>query len=358
MAINISSLIIRKESEPLWIQQASLPEYEIMILSLESGAELVTPPEYVLVANYEDKSQNILADREEKEMSGQDQIPFFTKKKLEEYFWLINERHAIYRKKNAGRPWPWTTDEILQKNKFCNVFRELDTVTIWIRENWREPYAKHRNLWFAMCVARQINWPPTLAAIGFPRTWNPVRVADKMHEMKKKGLQVYTGAYMLTGTMGGDKIDQTVFKILDPLFRDPPNISKTRTLEETAEILKERPGFGRFLSYEVVTDLRHTRYLQNAPDIMTWANAGPGAMRGINRLLGLKAKPKQQLSTEGYLIAMRKLLELSPSYLADYVPPLELREIEHCLCEFDKYQRIKNGEGKMRSRYHPPGLVT
>ncbi len=27
-------------------------------------------------------------------------------------------------------------------------------------------------------------------------------------------------------------------------------------------------------------------------------------------------------------------------------PPLELREIEHSLCEFDKYERVRLGEGK------------
>ena len=38
-----------------------------------------------------------------------------------------------------------------------------------------------------------------------------------------------------------------------------------------------------------------------------------------------------------------------------FVPVLEMREIEHSLCEFDKYQRVKNGEGKPRSIYQPPG---
>jgi hypothetical protein len=44
-------------------------------------------------------------------------------------------------------------------------------------------------------------------------------------------------------------------------------------------------GLGPFLAYEIVTDLRFTALLENAPDIMTWANPGPGAKRGITRLL-------------------------------------------------------------------------
>ena len=30
---------------------------------------------------------------------------------------------------------------------------------------------------------------------------------------------------------------------------------------------------------------------------------------------------------------------------------LEMRDIEHSLCEFDKYERVRNGEGKPRGRY-------
>ncbi|HAT63685.1 MAG TPA: hypothetical protein DCS66_03655, partial [Flavobacteriaceae bacterium] len=78
---------------------------------------------------------------------------------IERFFDYINERHSIYLKRQKRDPFPWTEDEILQTFSFCNVFRELDTVTIWLRQNWREPYADHPNLPFAMSMARQINWP-------------------------------------------------------------------------------------------------------------------------------------------------------------------------------------------------------
>ncbi len=34
-------------------------------------------------------------------------------------------------------------------------------------------------------------------------------------------------------------------------------------------------------------------------------------------------------------------------------PRLELRDIEHSLCEFDKYERVRLGEGRPRSMYKP-----
>ena len=62
---------------------------------------------------------------------------------LRQYFRTARERYNIYLSRVANDPPPWTEDPIFQKYKFCNVFREHDRVTIWLRENWREPYADH-----------------------------------------------------------------------------------------------------------------------------------------------------------------------------------------------------------------------
>jgi len=114
---------------------------------------------------------------------------------------------------------------------------------------------------------------------------------------------------------------------------------------------------GDFVAYEIVSDLRWTPLLSKASDILTWANPGPGATRGLNRIHGrpLKAKPaKSQLIRE-----MRALLKESqqPGRLANHMRPLEARDIEHALCELDKYLRVKNREGRPRSHYYPPGAA-
>ena len=256
------------------------------------------------------------------------------------------ERHSIYERRAEGQPYPWTDDPILNEYSFCNVYRELDRVTIWIRENWREPYADHPNLPFAMAMARQINWPDTLQEIGFPEHWNPERIKAIMQGRLNRKEKVYTGAYMLTGTLGGTKVEQTIDKILTPLYEMPPRII-SNSLEETWKRYLPYPGFSGFMAYEVVTDLRHTKYLENAEDIMTWANPGPGAKRGLNRIHGReleKSIPKAQLISE-----MKELLDL-----CNMAPlPLEMRDIEHCLCEFDKYERVRLGQGKPRAKYKP-----
>ena len=274
----------------------------------------------------------------------------------ERFFYYINERHNIYLKRRKRDPFPWTEDEILQTFSFCNVFRELDTVTIWLRQNWREPYADHPNLPFAMAMARQINWPETLEELGFPEHWNPERLKAIMHGRMDRGEKVYTGAYMLTGTLGGTKVEQTIDKILTPLYENPPPIHHNSLQNTWAEYLPYA-GFSGFMAYEVVTDLRHTKYLDKAEDIMTWANAGPGAKRGLNRIHGRPLNQtikKEQLNEE-----MKDLLDISnevADMLDPSVPDLEMREIEHCLCEFDKYERVRLFEGRPRAKFTYKGV--
>ncbi len=80
-----------------------------------------------------------------------------TTPRLEAIAEYMRARHQVYLDRKAGKPGPWTSDPILAGGRFCNVFRELDTVTIWVRENIREPWADHEHLWFMLCIARYIN---------------------------------------------------------------------------------------------------------------------------------------------------------------------------------------------------------
>lgn len=303
---------------------------------------------------------------------------------IERFFDWINERHMIYLRKEVDKdPWPWTDDPILQEYKFTNVFRELDKVTIWLKENWREPFKWNEKLYFNLAVARQFNWPDTLSLIGFSvdhkymevlqqmnqegkktpdfktlTIWDTQYLTEKVEKYQNAGNKVFTGAYMIrgqcinpTGIEWTSKAQYMFYQVLDPVWKAPE--PEWKSLQQAWEWWQQFEGFGPFLGYEIVTDMRHTRYLRDAPDIMTWANAGPGAMRGIHRIIGWPAKLTLK-KQEWYNMQMQSLLAMSPQYLEDHVPALEMREIEHSLCEFDKYERVRLGEGRPRAKYKPP----
>jgi hypothetical protein len=133
------------------------------------------------------------------------------------------------------------------------------------------------------------------------------------------------------------------------------------TAESFTRWLEQHPGMGPFLAYEVATDLRHTALLENAPDIMTWANVGPGCCRGLNRLSNRENKtprrPKHRwgarIPEAAALVEMRELLDLSKReyYWPQSWPSWEMREVEHTLCEHDKHQRALRLEGEPKQRY-------
>jgi hypothetical protein len=274
-------------------------------------------------------------------------------------------RHDVYLKRQGGAGKPWTRDQILQKYRFCNVYRELDTVTIWIREHIREPFADHPNLWFMLCMARQINWPDTLQEImdrgGWPvdgYDWRKVR--NIMLARQARGEKLYTGAYMLNahGTKPEDPKDKAFFTtklVLDSVWKDRDTVRaafESDSMRQAWLALLPHHGWGPFTAYEVVCDARYTNYASEWDhDAMTWASAGPGAKRGINRLLGRPVK--EAVPPNVALVVMRRLL-MDIRVEWPYNPPLEMREIEHCLCEFDKYERVRLGEGRPRATY--PGV--
>ena len=115
------------------------------------------------------------------------------------------------------------------------------------------------------------------------------------------------------------------------------------------------------MAYEVVTDLRHTYLLEDAEDLLTWANAGPGAMRGLNRLTGRELGYSKR--SHDWVGEMQQLYKEVQTKLPVHIIQrndlrYEMREIEGGLCEFDKYSRIFKGEGRTRSIYKPNNLPT
>jgi hypothetical protein len=83
----------------------------------------------------------------------------FLPKELDTYFYWIQERESIrINKEVLGHTPPWTGDEILQKYKFCQVFREDDRTTRWFREHIREPLKDSTDVFMATVIFRWFNY--------------------------------------------------------------------------------------------------------------------------------------------------------------------------------------------------------
>ena len=269
---------------------------------------------------------------------------------IQRFFEWINHRTKIQIRKDRGDPWPWTEDKIFQEFKFTNAFRENDRTTVWFRENIREPLMHKEEVFMATVIFRWFNLietGETLLKHNLHIDWDPEKAYEVILPQKKW----ITGAYMIKSPTGKNKIKgvcETINNVWYDRFRFLERCP-WGSLKDMWEMLLGYPFLGPFLAYELATDFRHTYIGHLAQDIDTWANAGPGAMRGLNRI---HDRPLTYTSKKhDWCAEMRYLLDISPKYTAFSRPTLELRDIEHSLCEFDKYERVRLGQGQPRSKY-------
>jgi hypothetical protein len=320
---------------------------------------------------------------------------------MRDFFLYARTRQEIFYSRQQGNPWPWTNDPVLRDNRFCNVYREDDTTTKWFAKWVRDPLRDRTEVLLATVLFRWFNRISTGDAIfrqlgdytpdgrGLIRTaWDQF-----LHDSRTPSLRVavrqhcgsgpyVTGAYIIKTPDGMSKLDG-VLQCVEWFRTQKHNCSLTLedgmtghttanwdwfstwmllqrgrvSLEQTWDWLRKFPYLGDFMAYEIVTDLRHTALLDYAPDIYTWANPGPGAMRGLNRLHERKLEHRQPKHV--FVCEMRKLLDLANGEFRHVWPhrmghDVEMRDIEHTLCEFDKYVRAKEG-GRMKQRYRYAG---
>jgi hypothetical protein len=261
-------------------------------------------------------------------------------------FHWITERESIRRKKEAGLPKPWTTDPILMMYRFCNVHREDDTVTRWIRTEWGK-YVDDENYTAAIALARYINWPDTLAYIGYPSDWDADRLVSKLTELEKYAPKVWTSAYIVS-TNGNPlpKIYYIITRVLTPMQKR--HITPKGTLAEAHKELHSCEGVGPFMAGQIIADLKNTygHPLNKASDFRTWCISGPGSKRGYNRLIGVAItsgiRERDFIDYVNYL-RMEALRETGIQ--------MDAQDMQNCLCEYDKYMRVKNKEGRPRQTY-------
>ena len=322
--------------------------------------------------------------------------------KVEDFWKFINERHSIYLKRKKGLFRPWTNDPIFLDWKFTNVFRELDRGTIAIRQVLKQLYRefsrsknnirressfsekkkeldsnKIQNLTnsyirtqFITCILYRMFGHHENCVFG--PIYNQTSFYNFLRGQRGVGKQIFTGAYMQPSVKEEDKLvsfervcREIVSYAEDIILEISVGNTINCSLEHAWLILQKYDLIGPFIAYEFVCDLRYTDILRNATDICTWCNIGPGAERGLKRM-----------GFDSTLDNIKRLLHFSINDLSHGIkdhwvhqhydnqlgvnvkyPYWELREIEHCLCEFDKYERIRLGQGRPRAKYNGKGVI-
>jgi hypothetical protein len=222
-----------------------------------------------------------------------------------------------------------------------------------LKKRWYAPNYGHELIGLMCAVARFVCLVPSLQAIGIPgaaqRKVNTraklylEKVEKTMLARQDAGHKVFTSAYVIGGVAAGHKkASWVVWEYLWPAFEAGLLTRKWETLDEAHEALNQLNGWGHFMTQEVVLDFVHTWYGSGVTDRESYAYAGPGAIRGLNRVFDLPYDGSMPQSKA------RDAMRVLHTYCTDgqlrrLLPPelhLTLHDIEFNLCEFDKYERV------------------
>jgi hypothetical protein len=200
-----------------------------------------------------------------------------------------------------------------------------------------------------MVVARFLNWPETLEKLD---DISPSGVYDVMYNLARDGIKVWGNAYVIT--THGIKMPKAVYlceRVL-PAAYELLGAGRWRgaysgslcTLAARHDDLITLEGMGDFLSAQVLADLKNTvgHPLQLAEDWRTWAAPGPGSLRGLGWFFGKSSHSQfqSQLAFVRQYVNERTGLDL------------HAQDVQNCLCEYDKYMRVKNGTGRSKRNYN------
>lgn len=270
---------------------------------------------------------------------------------------FVIARHNVWLTRDAGLDKPWTKDPILQSYRFCNMYRELDTVTQWIRQNWSKKLGAHPDAWFAMVIARLVNHPDTLAY--FNQTdevrWHAPTFVRTMDRLAASGVKTFGSAYIVsTNGHAMPKPQYLAEHVLGPAW-EARAVLRPRpddTLASFHARLVTANGLGSFMAAQVVADVKNSpkQSLATASDWWVWAAPGPGSIRGLARVVNgdKDAKVPNKLFLP-LLFELRK--EVNRWVEPKGWTPFCAQDIQNCLCEFDKYERVRLGEGTPRQKY-------
>jgi hypothetical protein len=245
---------------------------------------------------------------------------------------------------------PYSADPIFQTVRFCNVHREDDKVTKWIRKYWN----KADDPAWKFVLGRMLNLPESLAylVLGQFERGGLTDAKILLKDWRAKGHKVFTSAYTIS-TCGKpmDKIDY-VFDV----------VNEVRQVEETAPIdwplvvsdcewmykeLTYIDGLGSFLSAQVIADMKNTtgHHLETAHDWWTFVAPGPGSIKGLQAYFGDRVT---HTTFKSFFDRCR--VEVDP-LIPEYIPKISNQDFQNCLCEFSKYMRVKLTNGHVRNRY-------
>jgi hypothetical protein len=278
---------------------------------------------------------------------------FVTTPVFEEYWRFAVERQNVLYRRLEGKAGPWTDDSILAHYRFTNAYRATDRVSQYLIGKVQygpdlDPAPEEvlfRTLLFKL-FNRIETWELLTAEIGVP-TWHgfePEAYDAVLSAAMAKGERVYSAAYIMPpvrffGTGGAKHRGHLL--LVESMLRGglTKAVTATRSLEDLFGLLLSFPSFGPFLAFQLAIDINYSTLTDH--DEAEFVVAGPGALDGVSRCLGLAAVP----DAEGVIMWVyenqeREFERRGLHFRTLEGRPLQPIDCQNLFCEISKYARV------------------
>jgi len=285
------------------------------------------------------------------------------------YWHFAAERQAIFERRVAGDARPWTKDPILEKYKFCNVFRAADRVSQFLIRDVAYGFGNVavEDRLFQIVAFRMFSkiktWRRLCSIFGGGPTIADLRDGSfeaALDRIRDEEGGLYTGAFILCATDAYGR--RTKHRNHVELFRDmfvrhdlSTQLLAAPSLGAIYDLLHAYPLMGDFMSYQIAVDLNYSEVLSFGEN--DFVKAGPGALRGIRKVFTDTAG----LSPEEIILWTVERQDLEFQRLGLRFGGLWGRSIhaidcQGLFCEVDKYCRealpeLKSARQRIKSRY-------
>jgi hypothetical protein len=204
---------------------------------------------------------------------------------MADFYLFCRERQSIWQRRAMGKPKPWSKNEILNTNHFCNIYRELDRGTAFFRAKLLDLQQQqsllkkkknlsqwtHHVLWMSYCY-RQVNRVDSLQETGLPQENNLKVFFRTMDKFRKTGSSFFTSAHQTTQYESLKRYLKATEGNLQP-FVDLI-CSPDRTLRDIHRKLLKLMGIGSFLAWQIMCDLQEAGCIEFDN---IFCEMGPGA---------------------------------------------------------------------------------
>lgn len=273
---------------------------------------------------------------------------------FDDFWYFANERYRLFENRLiTGMPVP-SADPIMNENRFTNTFRVTDRVSqrlLHIQQDGpQDPVSLLMRTLLFKVFNMEATWDAIVAGVGEPSAdnWDPAAIQVLLNERVAAGKQIFTGSYMMVNPLTAGWVKHHYYtSMLNTLLGDyhRGRILGATSLEELIIRLREVDGIGAFLAYQYAIDLNYTPLFNFSEDDSVLA--GHGAKRGLTRLFGNNRMAEARI--------MELALERDRGPLLMGKRKMHLIDVQNVLCEYDKYMRTAQPEGKkrMKQRYRP-----